>query len=148
MSREHAEDFYGCDEMAPRECYALAGEYKSAALLLKTNWQRRKPGSRAPFRFNAIHAIELYLTAYLLQSGEPWSNVRGMGHNLQMRHELAAARGLILKKGAVASLSAMSSQRDYLKTRYAEKEATLIQLNRLEATLEHVAKKVSAAFSR
>jgi hypothetical protein len=146
MSLERPEDFYGSDEMSAAECLALAGEYMRAAMHLKTIWRPRKAASRAPFRFTAIHAIELYLTAYLLHAGEPWPKLRRMGHNLQQRHDVAADRGLMLRKRTRTSLGVISRQREYLKSRYAQNEARPTQLNRLEATLEEVAKKVAAAF--
>jgi HEPN domain-containing protein len=147
MSLERVEDFYGCEEMSPEECFELACEYQRAAQHLKQLWRPRKPGSRAPFRFTATHAIELYLTAYLLRAGETWAVVRNLGHDLQERYELAAQQRLVLKKRTVASLEAISKEREYLRSRYAAKE-TKLQLNKVEATLTRVAEKVTAAFNK
>lgn len=52
----------------------------------------------------------------------------------------------MLRKRTRTSLGVISRQREYLKSRYAQNEARPTQLNRLEATLEEVAKKVAAAF--
>jgi hypothetical protein len=145
MSLERVEDFYGCEEMSPEECLELACEYQKAAQHLKGLWTPRKPSSRAPFRFTATHAIELYLSAYLLRTGEPWTNVRRLGHNLQHRYELAQRRRLILKKATIASLQAISDDREYLRSRYATKE-TELPLTKLESALNRVAQKVTATF--
>jgi hypothetical protein len=48
----------------------LADEFREAAdLLLERQGRRRAPLSRAPFRLSAIHAIELYLNAFLMHRG-------------------------------------------------------------------------------
>lgn len=69
-----------------------------------------------------------------------------MHHNLAARTELAIAYGLRLRKLTAAHLSAMDGNREYLVTRYGpEMAATVSQINRLTATLEEVASKVTAA---
>lgn len=144
MTFERPEDFYGCEEMSHEECLALACEYRQAALHLKTLWKTRQPASRAPFRFTAVHALELYLTAYLLRAGEPWEKVRALGHNLHDRYQRAAERGLTLRKRTVSSLAQMSERREYLRSRYSTKDTDLSQLNKVESALNCVAEKVAA----
>lgn len=51
------------------EIFALAEEYRLAAEGLMLNGRPRGPISRAPARLCAIHAIELYLNAFLLAGG-------------------------------------------------------------------------------
>ena len=131
---------------APHVVRRLADEYRSAAHLLLPTGRRRDPLSRAPYRFAAIHAIELYLNAFLLkQSVEP-SVVRRMQHDLSARTKLAIDSGLRLRKRTEAHLHDMTGNREYLITRYgAELTATMSQINRLTATLDEVAKKVTVA---
>ncbi|MCA0890011.1 hypothetical protein [Qipengyuania flava] len=80
------------------EVVALADEYRFAAQLLVQNGRPKQPRSRAPFRMVAIHAVELYLNAFLLQSGHSAGQVRGLQHNLAARADLAVDRGLVLRK--------------------------------------------------
>jgi len=131
---------------APHVVRRLADEYRGAAHLLLPSGRRGDPLSRAPYRFAAIHAIELYLNAFLLkQSIEP-SVVRRMQHDLSARTTLAIDSGLRLRKRTEAHLHDMTGNREYLVTRYGpELTATMSQINRLTATLDEVAKKVTAA---
>lgn len=119
----------------------LAEEYKNAALLLMQLARRGDPLSRAPFRLNAIHAIELYLNALLLHLGHEPSRIRGMQHDLTTRTALAIANGLKLRKRTEAHLSTMTGNREYVVSRYGpEMTATISQINRLTATLDEVAR--------
>jgi len=123
----------------------LAEEYRKAAHLLLQLGRRGDPLSRAPCRLSAIHAIELYLNALLLFMGQETTRIRGLQHNLAARSEMAIANGLQLRKRTAAHLSAMAGNREYLVTRYGpEMTATISQINRLTATLDEVANKVSA----
>lgn len=131
---------------APHMIRRLADEYRSAAHVLLPHGRRGDPVSRAPYRFAAIHAIELYLNAFLLKQGHEPRVVRGMQHHLSDRTRLAIESGLRLRKRTEAHLHAMTGNREYLVTRYGpEMTATASQINRLTATLDEVAKKVSAA---
>jgi hypothetical protein len=123
----------------------LAEEYRKAAQVLQKLARPGVPISRAPFRLSAIHAIELYLNALLLSGGHDQTCIRGMQHNLAARSKLAVARGLRLRKRTMAHLETMTGNREYLVTRYGpEMTATVSQVNRLTATLDEVADKVSA----
>ena len=131
---------------APYMIRRLADEYRSAAHLLLPHGRRGDPLSRAPYRFAAIHAIELYLNAFLLKQGHEAGVVRGMQHHLSARTHLAIESGLRLRKRTETHLHAMTGNREYLVTRYGpEMTATVSQINRLAATLDEVAKKVTAA---
>lgn len=127
------------------EVVALANEYRIAAQLLVQNGRPGEPRSRAPFRMVAIHAVELYLNAFLLRSGYSAGQVRGLQHNLAARAELAVECGLVLKKRTREHLHSMSQSREFLVTRYMPSCTTLSEINRLQATLTEVAQKVSAA---
>lgn len=128
----------------PREVRQLADEYRAAAKLLQGCGRRRHPLSWAPCRLNAIHAIELYLNALLRSTNYEARGVRGFHHNLNPRIEAATAAGLKLKKQTKLHLHEISSNREYLVTRYGpERISNLSQINRLIATLDEVATKVT-----
>lgn len=93
----------------------------------------------------AIHAVELYLNAFLLRSGHSAGQVRGLQHNLVARADLAVQLGLVLRKRTREHLHAMSQSREFLVTRYVPSGTSLSEINRLQATVEEVAQKVSAA---
>lgn len=127
------------------EMVALADEYRIAAQFLVQNGRPKVPSSRAPFRMVAIHAVELYLNAFLLRSGHSAGQVRGLQHNLAARADLAVQIGLVLRKRTREHLHAMSQSREFLVTRYVPGGTSLSEINRLQATLTEVAQKVSAA---
>jgi hypothetical protein len=132
----------------PEDIRRLAAEYQKAAHYLLELGRRGDPLSRAPYRLSAIHAVELYLSALLLHEGHKASRVRGLQHDLAARVELAIASGLQLRKRTIAHLHTITGNREYLVTRYGpEMTATVSQVNRLTATLEEVAAKVTAIVS-
>lgn len=137
---------YPGEQASPERMLMLADEYRSAALNLLERGRRGKPLSWAPFRLTAIQAIELYLNVFLLQNGHSPAQVRGMQHDLDRRAKSAIDAGLRLRRRTADHLHRLSVQREYLVTRYApEQVASASQINRLNATLEEVAKKVSPA---
>ncbi|MEA3001285.1 MAG: hypothetical protein QOH81_73 [Sphingomonadales bacterium] len=126
----------------------LADEYRKAAHLLKPLGRRGVPISRAPLRLSAIHAIELYLNALLLHRGVEASCIRGMQHDLAKRSALATAGGLKLRARTEAHLNTLAKTREYIVTRYGpELSGAASQINRLTATLDEVAKKVTGLLS-
>jgi len=128
---------------SPAEIFALAAEYHSAADDLSQKGRPRQPISRAPARLCAIHAIELYLNAFLLSSGDPPEKVRGYSHNLADRANAAVSRGLMLRKLTLDHLVRMTEDREYLISRYGpELSGSLSESNRLMATLNEIARKV------
>lgn len=136
---------YPGDLATPRQVFDLAEEYRKASHALLQLGRPGKPLTRAPFRLTAVHAIELYLNALLLQRGHAPNQIRGLQHDLWARAELATAAGLLLRKRTAAHLRSLSRSREYLVTRYGpEMVATVSQTNRLTATLDEVAKKVAA----
>ena len=126
------------------EIKKLADEYRTAAHHLCERGRRGSPLSWAPYRLIAIQAIELYLNALLLHQNHEPSNVRGLQHNLSLRADMAIAAGLKLRKLTAVHLHALNANREYLTSRYnPELNTTTSQPNRLAATLDEVAKKVS-----
>jgi len=136
---------YPGSNATPAEFVALADEYYSCAEVLMQRGKPRVAISRAPARLCAIHAIELYLNAFLLNSGELPEQVRAHLHNLANRTEIALSHGLVLRKLTKAHLIKMTEDREYLISRYGpEMSTTLSEITRLMATLNEVAKKVKS----
>ena len=136
--------FYPGELATTYQVLTLAHEYRHAAIHLAALGRPREPLSRAPFRLAAIHAIELYLNAFLLQRGHPASEIRGLQHNLAERLKLAASYGLQLKAKTAQHVNDLAENREYLVTRYGpEMTSSTSQLNRLTATMEEVMTKVS-----
>ena len=128
---------------SPSEVLRLAAEYHEAAKFLATRGRKGQPISRAPYRLTAIHAVELYLNAFLLHSGLDHGFVRGLQHDLAARTDLSLKHGLNLRKRTATHLRTMAAAREYLVSRYGpELSSSLSQLNRLSATLAEVAGKV------
>lgn len=139
-----------CDKPYPGELATpfqvrlLAQEYQRAAHALQQLGRRGEPLSRAPYRLSAIHSIEPYLNALLLAQGQEPTKIRGLQHDLATRTDLAIASGLKLRKRTAAHLRSVAETREYLVTRYGpEMSGTASQINRLTATLDEVAKKVT-----
>lgn len=135
---------YPGEAAGPCEVLALADEYRRAAEALLPIGSRRSPLSRAPYRLVAIHAIELYLNAYLLAAGHSPAEVRRLHHDFGSRTRHAAGSKLVLRKRTEMHLHRLSERREYLTTRYDCAPAETSELNRLAASLAEVAEKVSA----
>ncbi len=139
---------YPGEVATPEEILRLADSYRQAALTLAELGRRGDPVSLAPYRYAAVHAIELYLNALLLRAGHAPSRIRGLHHDFSARADLAIACGLLFRKRTSKHLKMIASTREYLVTRYGpELTSTLAQLNRLAATLDEVAVKVRLAMS-
>lgn len=122
----------------------LANEYRTAAHTLLGQGKAKKPLSWSPCRLAAIHAIELYFNALLLHKGMAPARVRNLKHCLSQRADLAVENGLHLKKKTSDHLIDMTSNREYLVSRYgAEMPASMSEVTRLTATLDEVDNKVS-----
>lgn len=120
----------------------LAEAYYDAANALIQAAKKRGRLSYAPARFVSIHAIELFLNAFLRHHGAPPEEVRGRLHNLSddgFRSELK------LRKKTAQHLVDMTQKREYLISRYApEQVAKHTELTRLNATLKEIRKKTLA----
>ncbi|WP_092424351.1 hypothetical protein [Devosia crocina] len=132
----------------PIELVNLAVEFETAAMEVLKNYKHGRTISAAPFRLLCIHAIELYLNAFLRQCGEPSSDIRSLQHNLSARLALTDKHGLVLKAKTKQHLESMSTNREYLTSRYAPDAQMLSQLNRLQATLLEVRGKVTSRLKR
>lgn len=82
ISSERCEVIYPGSQAEVAEIMELAESYYEAAQALFTNARKRRPLSYAPARLCSIHAIELYLNAFLRRSGETPEKVRARMHNL------------------------------------------------------------------
>lgn len=121
---------------------ALADEYWQAAGLTVQNVRKGERASSSPFRLLAIHAIELYLNAFLLSKGVTAAQIRGMRHSLAQRTNLLDEHKLVLHKSTRKHLTSMSETREYLMSRYAPELPSPSQINQLQATLKEVRGKV------
>lgn len=139
------EKAYPGESATPEQILRLAEEYRKAARLLLELGRPGDPLSWAPYRLSAIHAIELYLNALLLFRGQEASQIRGLKHDLARRTKMVIENGLQLRKRTAEHMSAMTGNREYLITRYGpEMTATISPINRITATMDEVANKVSA----
>lgn len=121
----------------------LADEYCVAAYSLLSQCNRTSPSSSAPARLCAIHAVEMYLNAFLIFHGMPPAGVRGLQHNLAERAAAATRNGLSLRSKTQAHLLRIHDQREYLVVRYGPEQVRgLSELNRMFATLKEVSTKV------
>lgn len=137
---------YPGEQEGPISIRLLADHYRGAAILLRASGQRGNPMSWAPFRLNAVQAIELYLTAFLLHRGSSAVEVRRMGHDLGARADAARTAGLTLRKRTHEHLVSLSASREYLISRYSPRDLeTASQINRLAATLAEVTHKTAIA---
>ncbi|MBB5665593.1 hypothetical protein [Rhizobium leguminosarum] len=122
----------------PWEVLELANAYSLASKLLFS--EGKKALSIAPARMCAIHAIELYLNAFLRHEGVAPEEIRGRMHSLV---EPMFVAKLKLRKKTALHLKAMTAKREYLISRYApERTREHTELNRLTATLAEVMEKV------
>lgn len=126
----------------PQLLFSLAEEYKQTALALQILGRKREPLSLAPFRFAAIHAIELYLSAVLLKAGREPDSLLLLGHRLKERAELAKEVGLTLRKRSFNHLETLEASREYQVARYGSGDLkTASPVTQLVATLDDVATK-------
>lgn len=127
--------------------YALAAAYREAAQPLWQPDRKLDRITRLPFRLMAAHAIELCLSAYLLQVGVHAEDVRGFQHNLAVRLVAAEGKGLLLRKGTTGHLLRMDKDREYLMTRYNPAPLVMSELTRIKATLDELFDKTGKAFN-
>lgn len=121
----------------------LAKQYQDAARKLGEG--SSKP-NQAPQCLLALHAMELYLNAFLLAKGVDPSAICGLQHALGERARLASEAGLILRKRTVAHLATLSASNEYDVVNYApELTSTLPQVNRVIATVDELSRKVRKA---
>jgi hypothetical protein len=137
---------YPGDDASPYAVNRLADFYRDAAHRSSGSIQIGDPLSAGPMRLLAIQSIELNLSAYLLLHGVTWAAIRKMGHDLEGRLVSAKGKGLVVRDRTAAHIRAIAQDREYLVARYgADCLSDGSQINRLFATLEEVARKVSLA---
>lgn len=146
MSASAKVEAYPGETSTAEELLALAEEFRKTAELVASSRVTGKPVSTAPFRLLCIHAIELYLNAFLRKAGQPGPAIRGMQHNLAARLDLTDKYGLVLRHRTRQHLQTVSANREYLASRYDPEATTPSQLNRLQATLAEVRSKVLKRF--
>lgn len=142
------QQFYPGESATPQQIVDLADEYRRAADALLGIGRPGQPLSRAPYRLVAIHAVELYLNAFLLAAGHPSAKLRGLHHNLAARTQFALGAKLPLRKRTAEHLCRLSETREYLIIRYDPATPARSELNRLAATLTEVAEKVRVLIDR
>jgi len=121
----------------------LATQYQDAANKLGEG--SSKP-NQAPRRLLALHAMELYLSAFLLAKGVDPATIRGFRHDLGERVRIASEGGLVLRKRTVAHLATLSASNEYHVVSYVpELMSTLSQVNRVMATVDELSRKVRKA---
>lgn len=134
------------------ELLLLARSYHAAATAL-FDGPPAAPGAAsaagtegAPARFCALHAIELYLDAFLRGLGESPGRLRAHGHDLRLRAALAIEGGLALRRKTALHLVRLTLDREHLALRYGPaRPAEPCELNRLRRSLDEIAAKVRAA---
>jgi hypothetical protein len=127
----------------PQEIARLARSFSKATDKLLGLCKKGEPMTHAPYRFAAIHAIELYLTAYLQLNNHEPKTIRKLQHNLEQRTDHATKAGLKLRKRTIAHLRELTSTREYVETRYHPTTLkNLTQPNAIIATLKDVEDKV------
>jgi len=137
-------DPYPGESATPEDVLKLAEAYAEAASYLKEKHQRGQPLTQAPGRLCAIHAVELYLNAFLAKAGFSAADIRGMHHNLSRHAEVANGHKLALRKKTYEHLCTLADNREYLSMRYEpNNDGTKVsELNRIYATLTDVREKV------
>jgi hypothetical protein len=126
----------------------LAAEYPHAATVILVHDERREILSLAPVRMLTVHAIELYLHAFLVAVGVPPVQIRGFQHDFASKVNLAGEKGLILRRKTARHISTIAERREYLVLRYEPEQMTdRPELNRVLATLKELAEKVMPAVS-
>jgi len=121
----------------------LAMQYQDAAN--KLGQGSSKP-NEAPRRLLALHAMELYLNAFLLAKGVDPATIRGFRHDLGERARLASEAGLVLRKRTMAHLATLSESTEYhVISHVPELMSTLSQVNRMMATVDELSRKVRKA---
>lgn len=139
---------YPGEAATAQQLLGLASAYQAAATVLREQGCSKHTIASAPLHLTAIHAIELYLNAFLLHTGVSPAEVRGLKHCLVDRRKLAQEAGMVLRVKTSKHLDRMSSDREYLVARYEpELREAMSHINRLMATLDEVSKKVKIMVS-
>jgi hypothetical protein len=140
---------YPGDSATAQQLLELADQYFNAALT--TRAKQVKPRQRltwAPTRLLYVHAIELYLNAWLRKKNVANATLRGMKHSLSERYNEAARLGLTLPDSAQRNLVQVEHENAYVVVRYGpERLRELSNPMQLEGSLIAVRKAVLSAFT-
>lgn len=137
---------YPGSEATVGQLLGVANEYAAAAYALLSQADQARWTRSAPVRLCAIHAVEMYLNAFLIFHDMSPKQVRGLQHDLAQRTVAATQRGLSLRAKTQVHLLRIHDQREYLVVRYGpEQVGGLSELNRMFATLKEVSAKVTTA---
>lgn len=132
----------------PQDMLQLADAYAAAAVKLDELRPKGKGNvlGQAPFRFAAMHAIELYLTAVLLAQGNDAKQLTKLRHDLRARLEKADVR---LRDKTVKHLNALTDHKEYRATRYQPQDLpNLTPLTAVTGALQDVRKKAHTELKR
>lgn len=144
MAGQASQDDYPGSAASAWQILTLAHEYHNSCVHLMSRFEGDELQALAPARLLAIHAIELYLNALMLEAGDSPQMVRGLQHDLAGRTKRAIECGLVLRAKTAAHLARLTSGREYLAARYGpELLGSQSELNRLTATLKEVSHRVS-----
>ena len=143
-SARKTEQTYPGSDMTYGRMLALAHEYRRIALSLDRLEADKRPLLIAPYRFAAIHAIELYFNAFLLFRGLSHVELRRSHHDLKQRQLLAHSNGLMLKATTVSRLEELMLNREYLSARYSITNLiNALDFSSLELIMNELAAKVN-----
>jgi hypothetical protein len=143
---DESQNFPHVSEASAQEFLAFADEFHRAALVARKLCEPKKPLTRIGFCSLAIHAIELYLNAYLRNLEVSPAELKKISHNLRKRRLMAVAGGLKLRRKTQEHLDFMTVCREYRKVRYGpEIGSEKSELSQIDRTLREVAKKVGLA---
>lgn len=126
----------------PFEILALAAVYRAAA----TQLLEATPSTTidfAPARLCALQAMELYLCAFLRSKGTTPTEIRSWMHDIAHHSESARRLGLNLRVRTVRHIHRIAQGREYVAVRYDPSMPLIAPTNRLQATLDELAVKVS-----
>lgn len=134
---------YPGSEATVGQLLSLADQFYVAAMTLTAN--PANYAALAPTRFCAIHAIEIYLNAFLRFRDVPIKQLRGLQHDLAERMGMAISAGLFLRAKTREHILRMNDRREYLVVRYGPEQSNdLSEMNRVLATLKDVSSKIRA----
>ena len=137
---------YPGDGASVEEVLALARSYAAAARRLLSTKPMPKLVARAPAHLCAVHAIELYLHAFLKHRGTIHSELRSMHHNVADMLDRAVKEGLVVDARTVEHIGRLVGKREYLVSRYApDRLADLSHPDRILASLKAIGDHVPSA---
>lgn len=131
--------------MSYGQMLSLAHEYRKIALTLDKLEVKKRPIALAPYRFAAVHAIELYINAFLMFKGYEAKALRGANHDFAKRQKWANELGLVLHSKTIARIDQIMLNREYLAARYSISHMKHgLDFAQLEIIMVELAKKVTA----